>query len=151
MRTTVFILSTLAALVLTGCQCGGPCAAGAQGCGCLDGVTCNAGLVCGADQKCSPAVAAEVQISDASARGCELLLTETDATQVSSVTFKNGARGTWVREAPRVAITVVSGGDTALAGAVQLGLTGAATELTLSKAGCVDLKGQRLASTLSLR
>jgi hypothetical protein len=68
-----------------------------------------------------------------------------------SVTFQNGATGTWVREAPRVSVTVLSGGDKAIGDAVQLGLTGAASGLTLSKASCVGLTGQRLATTVTIR
>ena len=67
------------------------------------------------------------------------------------VTFKNGAKGTWLRQAPKVAVTVVSGGDTALTGAIDLGLTGPASGLAVSKGGCVDVAGQRLNTTLSVR
>ncbi len=146
------LLVLLGSLAGAGCTCmPPPCAAGAQACACLEGGTCHDGLACGSDQKCAPAVAAGVQIADAAARGCEFVLTEAPGTEVVSVTFKNSAKGTWVREAPRVAVTVLAGGDAALGDAVQLGLTGTASSLTLSKASCVDLQGQRLATTLSIR
>jgi hypothetical protein len=117
----------------------------------VDGATCNTGLVCGGDNLCVAPVAATVQIPDAAARGCELVLTEAPGTEVVAVTFKNGAKGTWLRQAPKVAVTVVSGGDTALTGAIDLGLTGPASGLAVSKGGCVGVNGQRLNTTLSVR
>jgi len=147
-----FNFSLIVVLSMAGCQCTPPvCPAGTQACACLEGGACNDGLVCGSDLKCAPAVAAGVQIADVAARGCEFVLTEAPGTEVVSVTFKNGAKGTWLRESPRVAVTVLAGSDAALGDAVQLGLTGAASSLTLSKASCVDVKGQRLATTLSIR
>jgi hypothetical protein len=142
----------LLGLSLSACQCNPPaCAAGAVTCACKEGSVCNDGLVCGSDQKCAPAVSAGVQVSDATARGCEFLLTESAGTEVVSVAFKNGAKGTWIREAPKVAVTVVAGGDTALTGAIDLGLSGSVSNLTISKTSCVDVTGQRLASTISIR
>ena len=146
------LIVVLALVTGAGCQCTPPaCKPGTQACACLEGGACNDGLACASDQKCAPAVAAGVQISDVAARGCEFVLTEAPGTEVVSVVFKNGAKGTWIREAPRVAVTVLAGSDAALGDAVQLGLTGAASSLALSKASCVDLKGQRLATTLSIR
>lgn len=151
-KSFLFVVAVLGLLSLTGCQCTPPaCTPGTQDCACATGAVCNEGLVCSGDQKCAPGVTAGVQISDATARGCEFVLTEAPGTEVLSVEFKNGAKGTWIREAPRVAVTVVAGADTALAGSVSLGLTGSVTSLSLSKASCVDLKGQRLATTLSIR
>lgn len=145
-------VAALALLLGAGCLCNPPvCTPGTQACACLESGACNDGLACGSDQKCAPAVAAGVQVADVSARGCEFVLTEAPGTEVVSVTFKNGAKGTWIREAPRVAVSVVTGSDTAFADAIQLGLTGAASSLSLSKASCVDLKGQRLATTLTIR
>ncbi len=146
------LLVLLAGLAGAGCTCTPPaCKPGTQSCVCLEGAACADGLTCAGDNTCAPAVAAGVQIADLAARGCEFVLTEAPGTEVVSVTFKNGAKGTWIRESPRVAITVLAGGDAALGDAVQLGLTGAASSLALSKASCVDLKGQRLATTLTIR
>ena len=151
-KSLPLMVAMLGLLSVTGCQCPpAACTAGTQACACLEGGSCSEGLVCAADRKCAPAVSAGVQISDAAARGCEFLLTEAPGAEVVMVEFKNGARGTWIREAPRVAITVVAGGDTALADAVQLGVTGSIANLSLSKASCVDQTGQRLASTLTIR
>ena len=151
-KSLPLMVAMLGLLSVAGCTCpGAPCTAGTSSCRCAPGGVCNEGLACGADQQCAPPVSAGVQISDPSARGCEFLLTEAPGAEVISVEFKNGARGTWIREAPKVAITVVAGSDAALADAVQLGLTGSIANLTLSKASCVDQTGQRLASTLTIR
>lgn len=151
-RVSFSLLVILSALAGAGCQCTPPaCTPGTQACACLESGACNDGLACASDQKCAPAVAAGVQISDVTARGCEFVVTEAPGTEVVSVVFKNGAKGTWLREAPRVAVTVVAGSDAALGDAIALGLTGTASSLSLSKASCVDLKGQRLATTLTIR
>lgn len=153
MHSRLFPLSCLALLVLAlqGCSCGTTCKPGELDCGCAEGTSCTAGLVCSSGNTCVAPVAAGVQISDAAARGCELLVAEAAGTEVVSVSFKNGARGTWIRQAPKVAISVVAGADTALAGSIDLGLTGASSGLTIAKSACVDVKGQRLASTVSIR
>jgi len=150
-RSSLVLVVVLTAFAGTGCNCNPPvCTPGALACACTSGGTCNEGLVCGSDSKCSAAVVGGVVIADAAARGCEFVLNEAPGTEVVAVTFKNGATGTWVREAPRVAVTVLSGGDKALGDAVELGLTGSASSLTLTKASCVGLTGQRLSTTVSI-
>lgn len=152
MNRTLLFLSALALLTLAGCNCNpANCKPGEQACACIEGGTCNTGLVCSSENTCVAPVAAGVQFPDAAARGCELLVTETPGSEVVAVTFKNGAKGTWLRQAPKVAITVVSGGDSALAGAVELGLTGPASGLSIARSSCVDVKGQRLSSSPSIR
>lgn len=152
MNKFLLSLSVAGLLTLSGCNCNPQnCTPGAQACACVDGATCNTGLVCGSDNLCVAPVSAGVQIPDAAARGCEMVLTEAAGTEVVAVTFKNGAKGTWIRQAPKVAVTVVSGGDSALTGAIDLGLTGPAAGLSVSKAGCVDVSGQRLNTSISIR
>ena len=103
------------------------------------------GLVCGADGKCGGVTAKGVRIVDSAARGCELLLTEAAGTTVANVTFSNGLKGTWVREAPKVAVTFVAGDNAAITdGSVQLGLTGTNAAVSLAAGSCVDLNGARL-------
>ncbi len=150
MKSLSMWVAVLGLLVGAGCS-SPPCSPGTQGCACLEGSTCNTGLVCSSDLKCGAAVTIGVQVSDAAARGCEFVLTEAAGTEVRSVEFKGGSKGSWIRQAPKVAVTVVAGGDSALNGAVSLGLTGSASGLAFSKVSCVDLKGQRLSSTLSIR
>jgi hypothetical protein len=152
MKSLSMLVAVLGLLGVAGCSCNPPvCEAGSQGCACLEGSTCNTGLVCSSDLKCGAAVTIGVQVSDATARGCEFVLTEAAGTEVVSVNFKDGTRGSWIRQAPKVAVTVVSGGDSAISNAVSLGLSGSASGVAFSKVSCVDLKGQRLASTLSIR
>lgn len=151
MKSLSMLIAVLG-LSLAGCNCNPPtCTEGTQSCACLAGSTCNTGLVCGTDMKCAPAVTLGVQVSDATARGCEFVLTEATGTEVLSVDFKNGTKGSWIRQAPKVAVTVVAGADSSISGGVSLGLSGAATGVALSKVSCVDVKGARLASTLTIR
>ncbi len=151
MKSIVLSFSLAGLLSLSGCTCGAPCAPGAQSCACKEGSQCNDALACNPSNVCVPPVAAGLQVSDALARGCELLVTESAGSTVLSAAFKNGVKGTFVREAPKVAITFVSGGDTALGANVELGLSGPASGLTVGKTSCVDVKGQRLNATVSIR
>lgn len=151
MNARTLIVSLFAVLALEACSCGTDCKPGELSCACVEGSTCSAGLVCASDSKCVAPVAAGVQFPDAAARGCELLVTEATGTEVVSVAFKNGAKGTWIRQAPKVAISVVAGSDAALTGAVDLGLTGAASGLTVARSACVDVKGQRLTAAVTIR
>jgi hypothetical protein len=130
------------------CSCGKTCTQGTLSCPCKAGAVCDMGLVCGSDGKCGGVTAKGVHIADPAARGCELVLTEGAGTSVANVTFSNGLKGSWVREAPKVAVTFVAGADQAIAdGAVQLGLTGANPAVSLAIGSCVDVHGSRLAGT----
>lgn len=149
MKTSFFLMLSLA-LVLGGCNCNPPCDPGAATCACKEGSVCNDGLACGADNKCVPPVAAGLQV-DAAARGCELLLTESGATTVLTANFKNGVKGTFIRQAPKVALTFVSGGDTAIGSNVELGLGGPTSGITVTRSSCVDVKGAPISGTVSLR
>ncbi|MSP71469.1 MAG: hypothetical protein EXR76_04645 [Myxococcales bacterium] len=53
-------------------------------------------------------------VSDPNARGCEVLFTEGRAT-IEAVTFDATVVGTFIREAPRVALSFVSAADAAIA------------------------------------
>jgi hypothetical protein len=154
MKTTTILVSlTLAALALSGCACGpAQCTAGAATCACKPDSTCDANLVCGPANTCVPPVTAGIAVDDASARGCEVLLAEAGGTTVASVTFKGGVQGTWIRQAPKVAVSFVAGGDSALGGNVELGLVGGgASGVTVTKASCVDRLGARLTTTPVVR
>lgn len=155
MRTfSLFFVAVVLSLLAAGCSCGPKeCKAGTSGCACTAGSTCDPGLLCGAAHTCGPGTLGGLTVSDAAARGCEVLLTEQAGTTVGAVTFQGGVVGTWVREAPRVAITFVAPGDSALPGdGVQLGLVGPTAGLTLTKASCVDAVGKKLpASSVSVQ
>ncbi len=133
-------------LCLSSCSCGPkPCSEGEAGCACRAGNTCDDGLACGSDGKCGAVEVRGVHVSDAAARGCEVVLGEQAGTTVTGVVFKNGLKGAFVREAPRVAVTFVAGGDQAIAaGSVEVRLSGSAPSVTLASGSCVDSKGARL-------
>lgn len=127
------------------CSCGPKvCAPGASGCPCKAADACDPGLLCGAGT-CSPGTLVTLQPGDPAVRGCEVLLTEQPGTTVGSVVFGGGVVGTFVREAPRVALSFVAPGDAALpAAGVQVGITGPTAGLTVTKSSCVDGNAQKL-------
>ncbi len=138
----VMLLGTLA-LSLSGCSCN--CPPGAKDCACKANNVCDDGLTCTAN-KCAGGVTAGFVVSDPKARGCELVLTESGTTSVSKVTFKSGLKGTFVKEAPRTAVTFVSETDATIpTGGVEVALSGDAQGVTVSAVSCVDSAGQKLA------
>lgn len=142
---TLMTLTMVLGVSLAGCACGPTCEPGSLSCACKENAVCDGALVCGGDHKCATPTLATVSVSAASARGCELVLNESAGTTVAAVNFKNGLEGTWVRQAPKVAVTFVAGGDSPVSGQVELGLVGPASGVSVSKAGCVDVNGVRLA------
>lgn len=146
----LFLLVTFA-----GCQCNKPdCTAGQPGCACRAANSCDEGAVCGPDGVCAAPGFVSLVVSDPAARGCEVLLTEGAGATVALAKFDSTAVGTFLREAPRVAVTFVAANDAAFsASGAQLGLTaGQASGLTVTKATCVDAKGAVLPNaTVSLR
>src|SRR4051812_7310457 len=124
------------------------CTAGSNACACRAGNTCDTGLVCKTGL-CIGATKAGLTVSDPMARGCEVLLLEKDST-VASITFDATVKGTFVREAPKVAVSFVSAGDTAIgAGSIQLALAGASgagsvSGVTVQTVSCVDAKAAAL-------
>ncbi len=139
-------------VVFSACTCGNPCTPGAKDCTCKEASVCDDGLVCG-DNKCISPTMAGVQVSDANARGCEVLLTESAGNTVTEVTFSNGVQGAFVREAPRVAFSFVAPTDGRIpAAGVGVSIAGAPTGIAVSKVSCVDSAGQKLANaTITIR
>lgn len=140
--------------VVAACTCGPQCKPGEAACACRAGNECNDGLACGADGKCAAPTLAGVVVSDPTARGCEVLLTESAGTVVTAGQFSGGVVGTSLREAPRVALTFVAPGDAPFpAGGVQLSLAqGTTAGVSVTKATCVDSKGTRLpGATVTIR
>jgi hypothetical protein len=139
---------TLLALALAGC--GGPapepdggCAAGTAGCACLEGDLCNGSLLCDTGI-CRDVDRRTVEIADANARSCEVVLVE-DGTEVLGVEFAEGVVGTSVHEAPRTAVTFYRQDDTPFAaGAVTVLTSEGMGGLTLSRARCFDRDGAAL-------
>ena len=94
-----------------------------------------------------PGVKNGITIGDPNARGCEILLTEGTA-RIESVTFDATVVGTFIREAPKVAISVVAAKDAPLAaGAIQLVVKGDVAQIKVKKVSCVDGKAATLTST----
>lgn len=141
------------ALVVSACDCGKPCTPGAKDCACKEASACDDGLLCGEMNKCVSPTTVAVQVSDANARGCEVLLTEAAGSTVADVTFTKGVQGAFVREAPKVAFSFVAPTDARLpAESIGVAITGPATGITVSKVSCVDSAGQKLANaTVTIR
>jgi hypothetical protein len=147
MKTFPFRLLIIAALLtlVSACTCGAPCTPGAAACACKSDQSCASGLVCSPTNVCERGTVVGIQISDPSARGCEVLVTDQPGTVVRGAEFQDSVVGTSVVETPRSAISFVAAKDAAISGeAVQLLLTGPATGVTISRFSCVDVNGQKL-------
>ncbi|MCB9731808.1 MAG: hypothetical protein H6745_04140 [Deltaproteobacteria bacterium] len=116
--------------------CGGD--PGTAGCACRGDGSCDTGLACVASV-CQVASEPTGLVLPAGARGCEILLSEGAGAAVSEVRFADSVRGTFIREAPRVAIAVTATSDADFAeGAVAIVGTGAPT---VTSSTCVDAAG----------
>lgn len=140
---------TLAALLLglfvTGCACNPPCTPGSKDCTCKEASVCDDGLTCGEGNKCLAPMTVGVQVSDANARGCEVLLTESAGSTITEVTFSKGVQGVFVREAPRVAFSFVAPADARLpSDGLGVAVAGPSSGITVSKVTCVDSGGARI-------
>ena len=146
MNAKLFALCALTAL-FSACNCNPQtCVAGEKDCPCKEANTCNDGLAC-ASNVCVAPTTGNVQVSDANARACELVLTETTGTSVASVTFNGGVVGTYIREAPRTAVTFAAPNDAVLpTSAIEVALSGPTSGVTVSRVSCVDSAGQKLAN-----
>jgi hypothetical protein len=85
-------------------------------------------------------------VSNANARGCEVLLTEKGG-KVQRVTFEGSVKGTFLREAPRVAVTFVSKEDSPIAAGVVKIEGGPLSGVEVTKVSCVDKSGAKLPDT----
>ncbi|MBM4778180.1 MAG: hypothetical protein GQE15_10815 [Archangiaceae bacterium] len=148
-----FFLLLCLSTVVAACTCNPPCTPGAKDCACKEASVCNDGLVCGSMNTCVSATTVGVQVSDANARGCEVLLAEAAGSTVTDVSFAKGVQGAYVREAPKVAFSFVAPADARLPSeGVSVSIAGAATGVTVAKATCVDSAGQKLAgATVTIR
>ncbi|MDD9942450.1 MAG: hypothetical protein OXU20_15535 [Myxococcales bacterium] len=103
-------------------------------------------LACGGDSDdkhpTETSAEARTQVSiDDRARACDLLLVEGDS-PVADVHFGEGVQGTYVREAPRVAISLIAMEDTALPAApVDIRFASGAGDVSLSDVRCADASG----------
>lgn len=135
------------ALAVAGCDCGKTCTPGTKDCACKAASACDDGLVCGGSNTCVAPNTVGVQVSDANARGCEVLLAEAAGSTVTDVSFSKGVEGAWVREAPRVAFSFVAPADARMpTDGISVVVTGPATGVSVAKVSCVDSAGQKLAN-----
>lgn len=83
-------------------------------------------------------------LSDPSARACDVLVRE-KTTQIERVSFSLEVRGTFLREAPLIALSFVAPQDSSIpAGALSLTLNGDVSGLQVEKVHCVNSKAEPL-------
>lgn len=147
MRPSLLLMLSLTLLAFSACPPKPPCAPGQLDCACAEAQRCDEG-VCGAEGKCVNPTFVSLQVSDPTARGCEVLLSEQPGTTFASAAWTQGVVGTALRQAPRVALTFVAPKDASLpAGSIQLALaSGSAAGLSVVSATCVDVNGAKLAA-----
>ncbi len=120
----------------------GMCTPGERDCACIEGVTCNGSLVC-SDGLCVDVDTSGLNVSDPAARSCEVIVVE-DNIEVVNVTFGEGVEGTFIREAPRVAVTFHKTDDSSFGSGTASVLTTGAGSLDLRRATCFDTNGAAL-------
>jgi hypothetical protein len=142
-------LAWAALLVLAGTQLGCSsdveCVAGTSGCPCLAASTCGQGLTCEPTSGlCESAKMLRLPAIDPSARSCELLLEDDQATVVHTV-FDPSVRGEEVREAPRTGIAFHAMGDAAIGpDAVKVLVLGDGP-FRIASSQCFDREGRPIA------
>jgi hypothetical protein len=141
----LFFAILLTGLVGAGCSApSSTCEAGASGCACGPGSTCDADLVCDPEARlCGrPRTRSLPRIDDA-ARSCEVLLEDTGA-RVVGTRFDASLRGEHVRQAPRTALAFHALADAPIGGgAVQVELVGDG-DLHVARAQCFDREGRAI-------
>jgi hypothetical protein len=125
-----------------GCSADVECVAGSSGCPCLAASTCNQGLSCEPTTGlCESGKALRLPAIDPSARACELLLEDDQATVVHAI-FDPSVRGEEVREAPRTGIAFHAMGDAAIGpDAVKIMVLGDGT-FRVANGQCFDREGR---------
>lgn len=120
------------------------CVAGNAGCPCLEDDTCKGELACMAGT-CQGTFDVGITVSDKNARGCDVLVTE-QGSRVADATFGETVKGTFVREAPKVALSFISTSDAPIDGkGIQLQLVGADSDgLQVESVECADRTGKPL-------
>lgn len=126
---------------------GGATDAGADGstAACDSENPCGAGFVC-VDERCVAGGDVSVAISPA-ARACEVLLQDGDDAEAVSVRFGEGAKGSFVRRAPRLALSFVADDDHAVSAASVVPVAVGGGVPSLIKATCFDKDSKELPET----
>ena len=139
----ILVVATLAPIA----GCAGeppPCTAGAPGCACRPGGACDDGASC-TDGTCEAVQDRSLVLDAPGARACEILLRD-GGEQLASVSYE-GARGAHVRESPRTAIAVHSGGEGELSShAISVRVIGSGAPLSVDSTRCFDADGAPIAA-----
>ena len=78
---------------------------------------------------------------DARARACDVLIVE-EGSAVEEVAFGDGVQGTYLREAPHVAISLIAVEDEAISpSAIELRFASGEADIRLSEVRCADVDG----------
>ncbi|MCP4541188.1 MAG: hypothetical protein GY832_28980 [Chloroflexi bacterium] len=121
----------------------GECEKGTANCACKEGDTCDDGLTC-VDGICKSQSSDGLSISDPLARSCEVLVEENDIRVVGLTKDETKIKATFVRQAPKVAITFYALKDAAIAdGTLGIRYTGGGS-MAIKKTSCADAKGKIL-------
>ena len=110
--------------------------------GCSSASPCDDGFVC-VDERCVAGGDVDVEI-DSAARACEVLLRDGEQAQAVGVRFGAGVKGSFVRRAPRLALSFVAAGDEAIAASDVVPTAVGAGAPELVTATCLDAKGKAL-------
>lgn len=148
LRTTCF-LALLASAAL-GCDGpapsdpdGGSCTPGSAGCACREGELCDGDLVCDTGL-CRGVDRHEIEIVDADARSCEVVLVA-NGIEIVGVEFSDGVVGTSISEPPRTALTFFRQDDSSFGrGAVTALTSRGMGRITARRARCFDRHGAEL-------
>ncbi|HMI92476.1 MAG TPA: hypothetical protein VK509_13975 [Polyangiales bacterium] len=103
---------------------------------------CGDGLVC-VDERCVAGGDVDVVIGS-SVRGCEVLLEDGDGAQAVDVRFGEGVKGSFVRHAPRLALSFVATGDEAVSASDVVPVAVGSGVPKLLKTACIDKAGKAL-------
>ncbi len=153
----VFLGMSITLSSCSGCDdssSGSDCEPGTAGCECRDGdagPACDEGLTC-VEGVCQGENTIGVSISDPNVRSCEVLVEEAGAVVVG-LTTDGTIKGTFIRQAPKVAITFISLTDEPIGeDALQIRTTGDdSATITVKSSSCADSAGQPIdGATVSL-
>jgi hypothetical protein len=103
---------------------------------------CGDGLVC-VDERCVAGGDVDVVV-DSAVRGCEVLLEDGADARAVSVRFGKGVKGSFVRHAPRLALSFVATGDQAVSASDVVPVAVGGGVPALVKTTCLDKAGKAL-------
>lgn len=118
------------------------CTPGKASCECTDDGGCDDGLTCEAGV-CQAWATTTLTVGDKAARACDVLLEEKGGATIKQVRFDDSVKGTFVREAPRTAVSFVATSDAPIGGGVVIVemLGGDGSGVTVVKSECAGADG----------